>query len=282
MTSIQKILVPVDFSQNSLKTLEYAIDIAGKLNADVFLIWVNASHKNTFFGNVDYVKEATKRLEKLVQTYTPKHPNIKISYRIREGNIHVEIANQAKYDDVDVVICCTHGASGFEEHFLGSNAYRIVMYCECPVITIRPDYTPHKASNIFVLPVDSSAATCQKMKFTCKLAKFFNAEIHVLGLYSSNLSSLKRKIDNYVVQVEEYIREQKLRSKTVFCETDNLSKTIVAYAKSEKADLIAIMTEQEKSSWSFLLGTYAEQLIATSDIPVLSITPQILNIPPLS
>ncbi len=277
MNAIRKILVPVDFSQNSLKTLDYAIKIAEGFHSEVLLIWVNANQKDTLASCVDYVKEGTARLKEIIAEYTPKLKNAKLLYRIREGKVHTEVANQAKYDDVDMVICCTHGASGFEEHFIGSNAYRIVMYCDCPVITVRPNYRYRAPSHIFVLPIDSSTATRQKVTFTCRLAKIADAEIHILGLYSSKLSSLKRKVDNYVAQVEKYVQEEKIQHKTTFLEADNLTKTIASYAESVDADLIAIMTEQESSSWSFLLGTYAEQMIGTSAIPVLSVTPKILT-----
>ena len=59
------------------------------------------------------------------------------NYKIRKGKVHVEIANQAKYSDAMLVIAGTHGVTGFEEFWIGSNAYRIVTYAPCPVITVR-------------------------------------------------------------------------------------------------------------------------------------------------
>jgi hypothetical protein len=40
------------------------------------------------------------------------------------------------------------------------------------------------------------------------------------------------------------------------------------------ADLIAIMTEQESLMFSFILGTYAQQMLSAASMPVLSIHPK--------
>ncbi|MDR1951655.1 MAG: universal stress protein, partial [Bacteroidales bacterium] len=202
--------------------------------------------------------------------------NSKICYHIGEGKVHVEVANQAKYDDVDLVVCCTHGASGFEESYIGSNAYRIVMYGTCPIITVRPNYRFRLPSNIIVMPIDSSRDTRQKVTFTSKFARLLGAEIHVLGLHSSSLSSIRRKVNSYVAQIQEFLYAEGVNHKTIIKEVDNITKATVAYAESVDADLISIMTEQESSTWSFFLGTYAQQMITSSDIPVLSITPKLL------
>jgi nucleotide-binding universal stress UspA family protein len=113
---------------------------------------------------------------------------------VREGKVHTEVANQAKYDDVDLIVCTTHGSSGFEETYIGSNAYRIVMHSKCPVVTIRPNYRFHASSKIIVLPIDSSLDTRQKVPYTCKLAEMMKSEIHVLGVYTSHQHSQREKI----------------------------------------------------------------------------------------
>jgi nucleotide-binding universal stress UspA family protein len=215
-------------------------------------------------------------LEQIIAEYEPKLKNVRMRYRIREGKVHVEIANQAKYDDVNLIICGTHGASGLEDQFIGSNAYRIVMYSKCPVITVRPNYRFHMPSGIFVLPLDSSLPTRQKAPMTCSLAKAVGAEVHLVGVYSTKLSSVQRKVNNYMAQVERYLVEEKIKYKKLFIEGD-IAKVTVAYAESVDADLLAIMTEQESSTLSFLLGTYAEQIISQASMPVLSITPKMIS-----
>ena len=278
---MKKLLIPIDFSQNSLRTLDYVLENVKHIAVELILVWVNNIHSKDIsmseFEKMSIEKAGVSKMEQIIKDYSSKlSAGSRLTYYIRKGKVHEEVANQAKYNDVDLVICSTHGISGFEEHYIGSNAHRMVMYCECPVITVRPNYDFHSPSRILVLPIDSSSDTCQKVPFACKLAKMTKTEIHILGLYSSRLSSVRRKVDNYVAQVEQFISAEHVPHQTVFKETENISKTVMAYAESVDADMIAIMTEQESSAWSFLLGTYAEQLIASSKIPVLSVTPKTL------
>ena len=277
---MKKILVATDFSQGSLKALEYAINLANKGSAEVILMWVNSYHSDTSFLSTrgeNVIQEAASQLEKIVAKYTPNLESGKLSYRISQGKVHTELAAQAKHDEVDFVICGTHGASGFEKDFVGSNAHKIVSVCDCPVITVRPNYRFQSPSNIIVLPIDASEDTRQKVTFTARFAKFVGAEIHILGLHSSNVKSLKDKVDRYVSQVECILKKDGVKCITNFRDASNITTGIIMYADSVNADLISIMTEQEGSMLSFVLGTYAQQMIHSSSIPVLSIRPKTLT-----
>jgi nucleotide-binding universal stress UspA family protein len=262
--------------------LEYTLENVKNIAVEIILVWVNSIRSKDILvpetEEMSTEKAATIRLEKIIADYSPKLKNgSKITHRICQGKVHLEIANQAKYSHADMVVCCTHGASGFEETFIGSNAYRIVMYCKCPVITVRPNYRFQAPSNIFVLPITYSFDTRQKVPFTSALAKIFNAEIHILGLHSQKNSSLNAKVNAYVAQTEALLKRVDVVTKTIFRESGNLAKTVSSYAEEVNADLVSIMTEQEGGSQGFLLGTYAQQLLSASSMPILSVSPKVLK-----
>jgi nucleotide-binding universal stress UspA family protein len=54
----------------------------------------------------------------------------------------------------------------------------------------------------------------------------------------------------------------------------NITEATIKYALEVNADLISIMTEQDESLTSLVLGSYAQQMLNKSPIPVLSITPK--------
>ena len=66
----------------------------------------------------------------------------------------------------------THGASGFEKLWVGSNAYRVASAAPCPVITIRETFEKETFSRILV-PLDNSKETRQKIP----MAIFFAIKI---------------------------------------------------------------------------------------------------------
>ena len=276
---MKEIIVAIDFSKGSLYALELAIDIANKTSANIMMVWVDSeTDTDTEFSiGSELRNDAKLHIEKMQKEYQPKLVNSTLSYKLRKGRVYSEIANQAKYNDADLIIAGTHGASGFEKMWMGSNAFRIVTYAPCPVMTIRYGFNFNKKLEKIILPIDSSADTRQKVPFACRMAKYFDAEIHILGLYTTTLKAIRRKVDTYVEQVEKYMGENNVKHVTNFLEADNTTTTTIEYSQQINADLIVIMTEQEKTAANFWLGPYAQQMVNNSPVPVLSIQPVEIN-----
>ena len=103
------------------------------------------------------------------------------------------------------------------------------------------------------------------------MAKYFDAEIHILGVYTSSLDDIRYRIQNYVAQTEIYLKENNIRYRSVFVEAENITDTVLEYATKVEANLIAIMTEQETTTANLWLGPFAAQMVNHSPIPVLSV-----------
>ena len=272
---MKEIIVAIDFSKGSMYALDLAIDIANKTDANIMMVWVDNQSEADSVAEIR--NEAKSHIEKIEEEYQKKLNKGKLSYKLRKGRVYSEIANQAKYNDADLIIAGTHGTSGFEKMWMGSNAFRIVTYAPCPVITIRYGFNFNKKLERIILPIDSSMDTRQKVPFTCKIAKYFDAEIHVLGLYTTSLKAIQRKVDTYVDQVEKYLKDNNVKFVINFVTADNTTNSTIEYSQKVNADLIAIMTEQEKTAANFWLGPYAQQMVNNSPIPVLSIQPIEIN-----
>jgi nucleotide-binding universal stress UspA family protein len=254
--------------------LEYAINFANTFKASILLVWVdNVSSDETAMPIElpDSRKVIANNLEALVEKYKDQLKHGEITFKIRRGKVHQEIANQAKYIDAELVIAGTHGVSGFEEFWIGSNAYRIVTYAPCPVITVRTNYEIKEDIKKIALPIDSSLESRQKVPYAAKVAKYFGSEIHIVSLYSSAIKVIKYKVDNYSKQVQKYLDEENVPYKIETVDAENITNATVEYAKAVDADLIVIMTEQETTTANLFLGAYAQQMVNHSPIPVLSI-----------
>ena len=269
-----KILSAIDFSDCSINAFLHALSIAQKCKSDLEMIWVNKpdSQKEKYIEpKVDLAADVKKKLEDLVEKYQPELPEGKLTYKIRKGKVYKEMAAEAKTQKAMLVVAGTHGASGFEEFWIGSNANRIVSACECPVITIRGGINVKRNLERIVLPIDSTLETRQKATFTGYLAKHHDAEIHVLKLYTSKIKAVRQDVDFYAGQVSRYLDQEKIRYIVTSREADNLSDVMIAYAKEVDANLISIMTDQESTTSNLWMGPYAQQTVNHSPIPVLSI-----------
>ncbi|GAP42112.1 nucleotide-binding universal stress protein, UspA family [Lentimicrobium saccharophilum] len=275
---MKEIVVAIDFSKGSLHALDYAIAFANHVKSNVMMVWVD-SHTNqdfAFSAEVnEFREEAIRNMEEIMKSKKGQLKHGKLSYKLRKGKVYQEIANQAKYNDASLIIAGTHGVTGYEEFWIGSNAYRIVSYAPCPVITVRYDFNigPEGIKSI-VLPIDSTLDTRQKVPFTVELAKLFNADIHILALYSTSIKAVQRKVDNYARQVQKYMTDAGINHYIESLQADNITNISIEYARKVNADLIAIMTEQETTASNILLGPYAQQMVNHSPVPVLSIQPK--------
>jgi len=266
------ILVPIDFSADSINALEHAILIANQIVASVRLIHVVKS-KN--FEPPFVINEFTSTMsnsiddfmKRIIDKYAKKVKG-GMDFKIREGKIYREICNQAKYDDAYLIIMGSHGVSGFEEKVIGSNAYKVVVNSPCPIITIRQKFNPIEPKRI-ILPIDMSKETRKKIPFVTEYALNFNSEIHILGVSDTNSVDIKKKLTLYCNQVEDYLTEKKLNVHKEIIMNNDITNSIIQYAVKNDAHLITIMTEQ-LNRLAFWLGPTAQEIVNNSPIPVMS------------
>jgi len=273
---MKKILVPIDFSGDSINALEHAIVIANNIKANIRMIHVKKS-KNFevpfYFKDFDYSQGDSLQdyFEILIKKYKDKI-NHSFDYKIREGLVYKEICNQAKYDDDYMIVMGTHGISGFEELLAGSNAFRVVAKATCPVITVRHGFLRTGITKI-VLPIDLSKESRQKVPFVTELASFFNAEIHTVSVRETNAKDIIAKLEKYTSQVCEYISKKNVKCHTETLSGNNLTDITIDYAKKIGSELIAIMTEQSENPANLVMGAYSQQMVNHSPVPVLCIHP---------
>ncbi len=274
----KRIIVPIDFSGDSINALEYAIETANILEADIRMIHVNATKS---FEVPFYFKEIGQQVGKSAEDffsilYDKYKEQIKneFDYKVRTGTIYQEVTNQAKYSDAHMIIMGTHGASGFEEFFIGSNAYKVVTHAPCPVITVRHGFMRKAIKNI-VLPIDITSDSRKKVNFVADLADVFDATVHITAVRETNGPGIIKKLDGYIDQLAGYFKGKKINYETQSLIGDNITEITIDYSTQVNADLIAIMTEQSTSLNNLWLGAYAQQMVNHSPIPVLSIRPNI-------
>lgn len=268
------IVVGIDFSDCSINALEHAITIAQKARSGISMVWVNHLDYSKEIFAVEpkqLIKEVEERCEELIKKHKSQLHGQPIDYLIRKGKVYKEICNAAEELDAFMVVIGTHGSSGFEEFWIGSNANRVVSSSKRPVITIRGGIDVESDLKKIVMPFDSTKETRQKLPITALLARYFNSEVHIVGLFTSTLDDIRYRIRNYVAQAEDYFKENNVNYVITYLESDNISETTLNYAKKINANLITITTEQETELSNLWLGPYAAQMVNHSPIPVLSI-----------
>lgn len=274
---IKKILVPTDFSDTAANALKQAITLAKNNNASIKLIhavaqtYITGSEltvptSKSFFDKVQ--KSATQHLKSFVSEQAKKS-GVSITYEVKMGPVEQTINYTAKKEKFDLIIMGTHGTSGGKEFFIGSNAYKVVHNAECPVITVQK-----KIKNGFkniILPIRLGLHSRQKVAYVTELAKIYGSTVHIVGFTYDKSKDSKDKVKLYVKQVEKYLSQSDIQYTSTHIFEPNFTKSVLEYAKTINADLIAIMNHNDFSFDQLIDGPYAKQFVNHSDIPVLSI-----------
>ena len=276
---MKDIIVAMDFSRGAMRALDYAIKIANNTQSDILLVWVDSQSTKEISAGLcknELRRDAKIELQRIVKERMNLLKGGKFKIKLRKGKVYQELASQAKTSDSELIIVGTHGISGYEEFWIGSNAFKIISYAACPVISIRYNYNVRKPIERIIVPIDNSIDSIKKIPMAAKMAKAFGAEIHLLSVYTTTLVSLKKKVDRVVMESGKYLSKESVPFVIDVVQSNNLPVTVVDYAEKVKGDMIVIMTDQEKANLSILMGDYSQKIINLSSIPILSVKPESL------
>lgn len=148
MPSIQRILVPVDFSDCARAALDYALFVANRFGAALDVLHVveqqagvvpaMASLEGAVFVPLQPVDRtrAARELEQMVADRRGGSGPC-VNHRLDGGDPHATILRLAGAESFDLIIMGTHGRTGLDHLLLGSVAEKVVRRAPCPVLTVR-------------------------------------------------------------------------------------------------------------------------------------------------
>jgi nucleotide-binding universal stress UspA family protein len=269
------ILVPVDFSPVSENALEHAIQIAKTFDNEIALLHIV---EENFFGiGRDGIKEKMMEdaLQMKLDTYVAdgKEHGVLIHKHLREGKIYKTIVDMAVELGCDSIIMGTNGASGIQK-IAGSNASRVISHSTVPVVVVKHKRIGQGYKNI-VLPIDLTLESKQKVSWAIHLGKKFGSVIHIIS-EKENDEFLANRIHANLAQVESMLDKNGVKYEShILDSTANFAKRTLQYAEDTNADLIMIMTQQEKGFSEYIIGSYAQQIVNNAgNVPVMCVNPR--------
>ena len=147
MRKLRKIIVCIDLSKYSKDTLEYALEVALRREAELMVVniinqkdVVSVLKTEHFQAAVDnYIKqetiERTEALRKLFKETACDHLPIKII--IKSGVPFQEIIKVVKEEDANLVVVNSKGKSDLQGVLFGSTAEKLLRHCPAPVLSLR-------------------------------------------------------------------------------------------------------------------------------------------------
>lgn len=146
MIEFKKVLVPIDFSENSPRLLQTAADVGEKLGCELSVLFVVQSfedYSGFFVPHMpisQFEEEMVQSAERKMASFLAEnlHSDLKYNSEVIKGDVAEEITGYAAQNDISLIVMGTHGYKGLEKVLFGSVAEKVVKTAPCPVLTVNP------------------------------------------------------------------------------------------------------------------------------------------------
>jgi nucleotide-binding universal stress UspA family protein len=265
---IKKILVPLDLSETSLNAFRTAAFLATKWDATIVIINViedifNINGRKQLHA-AHYATPDV--LNALIGTL--KKSNINSTLIQKEGSVVEAIISSSVEEKTDLVVIGTHGASGIRENFIGSNAYSVIKYSNCPVLTL-PSKVKASAFRKILYPILPVRDAFINYEFACN---FFhtNSTVEVLGLSSLIMQRETNILDDLVKKIKPQLEANKVTVETAWANGGTAADEILLHAKVILPDLIVLSSMIDTIYKRDFIGPYSQKIINCSRVPLLA------------
>lgn len=297
---LQSLLVPLDGSEFSERTLSLAQGLAKATGASLHLVHVHVPHPpDHFLSNTQFhyegldleEYEAHHREQEeayLAEVEAKVSKEVPVHAALLEGGVAEEVARHAQEVKANLVLITTHGHTGVSRMWLGSVADALVRTTCFPLLVVHPAFGSHLPSDVrtfrhIMVPLDGSELSASILGPASDLARATGAKLTLVHVVSSSavlgtrifpvlpddIAPALEKARSYLDGKAAELRAQGIAADTHVEEHDAPGRAIAAIADKLDADCIALATHGYGGLKRALLGSVADKVLRSSPLPLL-------------
>ncbi|MEP0262586.1 universal stress protein [Dokdonia sp.] len=272
---MKTIIVPIDFSKYSENALKVAAQLARKKQAKIVAVHMmglsdaNLIKEDNTMEGLFFIKLTQKRFEEFLNKDYLE--GIIVHQTVKNYKIFSELDDVAKEHKADLIVMGSHGSSGIQEVFVGSNTEKVVRTASVPVLVIKneTDFTMTKA----IFACDYKLESLDVFKKAMHLFNLLGIETNLvyINLPGENYKSTQQ-IDQQIVDFLVHLDlAYKIIPEDITIYGDySVEQGIFNYAKKIKAGIIGIPTHGRRGLAHFFSGSISEDIVNHSELPVIT------------
>ena len=264
---MKKIIFPTDFSKASESARTVAINFAITNEADLYIVNIYQMpyvRSGSFSSSLlDVIKkDSHSKMDELAASLREQYPGLKLTDCSILGDPVQTICDLSEELNADLIIMGTHGASGIEEIFLGSNTQAVIKNARVPVLAIPSGFN-FKDVNKLAFASDLNFENSSKAIGTIKeLSTQFDTELNIV--HFADLLEDTETNEDKVKAVFGDIKYKYLEQLAT-----NLDKGIADYIQYEEVNLF-MMIHRSHNFWERLFtSSNSEKRAMHTKIPLL-------------
>jgi nucleotide-binding universal stress UspA family protein len=270
---MDKIIVPIDFSQYSEYALETAAILAKRNNADLLVLHMLELDQGSLVNSGDDQNQQMVFFLKLAEQkfvdYLDKDflEGISVTPIVKHFKVFSEVAEVAKEHDADMIVMGSHGASGLSEIFVGSNTEKVVRYSEIPVLVVKQKPEKLDFDTVTFASDFSSEMVAPYIKARNLFSNLKLIYVNVPGEGFKCSSEMGKTVASFLQTADGNLD----RLNDVHYTSDyTIEKGILNASSLLGADLIAVPTHGRKGLAHFFSGSISEDVANHATLPVIT------------
>lgn len=278
---MKQILVPTDFSSCANNALDFAVQSAIILPAEIILL-----HAFELKGNIytDYLGVAREFSQTFLHEVEDKLAEIKLRIEKTEGiivdtyvftgTVKESILQVSAEKNIDLIVMGTLGAGIIKEKLWGNKTASIIGNSKVPVMVIPDEYEWKKPQKI-LLATHHFEEEPAVLDFLFELADLYMAQVHVSVFTDEDDDNAETfiehsiKFPHYEKMLKEQYREETLTATNLFGK--EFEKTLQDYIKQNEIDILTMVTYQRKFLDRIFHPSMTKQMSYHTKIPLLAI-----------
>lgn len=288
LRNVQRILVPIDFSDYSINACKYAIGLAEKLNAEIKLMHVyynpvvnSMPLTDTYYYQVnmdEVIREIEiKAKESMEEFYGDLKEKIekeniegvKIDYALVRGIASEEIISKSRDYKPDVIIIGTRGKGERENDLIGSVTAKIIEDTKVPVLVIPEDSIYQGIATINILyATNFDESDYKAIKKLMNVLSPFDIRLYCVhvGTGDSNVWD-KVKMDSLKSKLREEYAEYDIECSII--KQENFLVGIQNIIREKHIDIISLVTHKRSLISKLLNPSTTRKVLFHANIPFL-------------
>ncbi len=276
---MKNILVPTDFSICAGYAEDLALQLADKCQGHLSFLhntphipdgWADltAKEQDALYAEdptLQVLKESWDKINRDVA-----QNGLSATFHLTSGRLWQSVNRVVQNAHIDLVVMGSHGSSGSEELFIGSNTQKVVRKALCDVLILKSQLKSIRFKKV----VFASALNLSERPVFAKLLEILRhldaEEIHILsvntpGFYSQPSILIHESLEDFAAMATDF------HCQTHFISDLTVEGGIRHFNEKINADLITISNHEKRPLRRMLVGSNVELLVNHAKAPVLAI-----------
>ena len=273
---MKNILLPTDFSKNSLDAINYALAFFEGTETNFFIINIQktsdyttselmttSSTKSVYSG---VLEDNKKELEKLKNSLEEKCASTSFHFQtLLDFNVFTDAINQAVVaNKIDLIIMGTNGATGAREVLFGSNTLKVIRQVDCPLITVPDGYNYKKIDGVLFSTRYPDKITELDLKPLIAILKTHPSKLDILVVQDKEIVRTDTEDQDGLADILKGFNPIYHRLFGI-----PIAMAISTFTQLNPLDLHALIVSKESFIKRFIFGSKTSKISYDSKVPLL-------------